>query len=161
MTPAVFLSGIVDPTLKMLSIWPFIEIPFTDEGRVLCLTICGQESRWKDRLQIGGRARGYSQFERFGGVARVFQRMSRQLAAVCGMLDITLDPDTVFEAMAWNDTLMMSMTRFNLYPDPAPLPRPGDEEGAWEYYNRIWAPGMPDRQRWSEVYPVSLALVKP
>jgi hypothetical protein len=159
MTPDKFLKSIVDPTLKMLADWPSIAIPFSDKARVLVLAICGQESNWTDRRQLGGPARGYPQFELLGGVAELFQVTPRQLSAVCASLDIPFHPGDVFEAMAWNDTLAISMARFLLWQDPAALPAVGAEQAAYDYYIRNWRPGMPSRQRWGNVYQQSRTLV--
>ncbi len=157
MTPDTFLKTIVNRTLERISV--LTGIATSDQARVMLLAIAGQESDWQHRLQIGGPARGYWQFEKMGGVAEVIQVTPVQLKAVCGTLDIPFDRDTLFEAKAWNDILACTMARLLLWQDRAPLPALGDEEAAWNYYLRNWRPGAPSRSRWATVYPQSLAFV--
>ncbi len=154
MTPAVFLQRIVDPGLK------FLGMPVTDSARVLVMTIAGQESEWRARRQIGGPARSYWQFEKFGGVAELFAVTPKQLATVCADLDIPYDVTTVFEAMAWNDTLACCMARLLIWQDPAPLPQVGDKQASWQYYLRNWRPGAPHPQAWSGFYDQALAAMR-
>lgn len=153
-----FLKRIVDPALQFTA--PFMGIPVTDEARVLLMTIAGQESNWAARLQVGGPARSYWQFEKGGGVAGVFAQASGPLQKVCWVLDIPFDEATVFEAMAWNDTLACVMARLLLWTDPAPLPWVGDKRAGWEYYLRNWRPGMPHPDGWETRYDQSLAAMR-
>lgn len=157
MKPDLFLSAIVDPTLKWLA--SSLKIPVNDQARVLVMTIAGQESAWKYRRQIGGPARSFWQFERHGGVAEVFQKQPDKLSAVCAVAEIPFDPDTVYEAMAWNDLLACSMARLLLWGDPAPLPALGDKEGAWDTYILNWRPGAPHHDTWSGLYDQSVAAI--
>lgn len=154
MKPNDFFARIVEPTLAMMQ--TTMDIPLTDRARVLVMTIAGQESAWRARRQIGGPARSYWQFERYGGVAELFATTPLQLKEVCGMLDIPYDPDTVYEAMAWNDTLGCTMGRLLLWQDPARLPEVGDKQTAWRYYLRNWRPGAPHEQTWSVNYDTAL-----
>lgn len=159
MLPAIFFTRIVEPTLTWMDASPSVSIPNRDSARVLVMTIAGQESGWKERIQIGGPAHGYWQFERMGGVAEVFQKTPRQLSTVCASQDIPYDPDVVYGAMIWNDTLACAMARLLLWQDPAPLPTVGDKEGAWQYYRRNWRPGSPHRASWDGLYDQSLAAI--
>lgn len=161
MTPDTFFPRIVEPTLQYMAASPSINIPLSVSARVVTMTIAGQESRWTYRRQIGGPARSFWQFEKGGGVSGVLNHPSTVLKAkaICGVLDIESDMTTVFEAMAWNDTLACAMARLLLWTDPAPLPAVGDKEGAWQYYLRTWRPGMPHPESWSGLYDQSLAAV--
>lgn len=159
MTPDIFYARIVEPTLQWMAASPSIAIPVTDSARVELMAIAGQEARWKDRRQIGGPARGYWQNERYGGVAEVFQKTPRQLGTVCASLDIPYDPDVVFEAMAWNDTLACAMARLLLWTDPAPLPAYWDKGDGWKYYARNWRPGAPHPETWSALHDQSMSAI--
>jgi hypothetical protein len=159
MTPDVFCTRIVDPPLALIVTLPEIKLPPSDEARVAVLTIAGQESNWQHRRQIGGPARSYWQFEKGGGVAELFQKTPRQLAAICAALDIPFDLSTVFEAMAWNDTLACTMARLLLWQDRAPLPAIGDKQAAWQYYLRNWRPGAPRPEAWPGNYDKALAAI--
>jgi hypothetical protein len=66
----------------------------------------------------------------------------------------------VFEAIAWHDPLAYVLARLTLRMDPHPLPVIGDIENAWQTYLRIWRPGSPSRDRWSVVYPQTVAVMR-
>lgn len=158
MKPDLFFSSIVDPWLRWLQ--PIAQVPYEDRARVLVMTIAGQEANWMYRLQIGGPARSYWQFEKGGGAVGLFNRTPTQLYNVCAALDIKYDLTTVFEAMAWHDGLATSMARLLLWTDPKPLPAVGDQQGAWDYYLGLWRPGMPRPDSWPSRYQTALALVQ-
>lgn len=159
MNPALFLQDIVDPSLKKLNDWT--GVGSDDRGRLEVMTIAGQEGNWQFRRQIGGPARSFFQFERGGGVHGLFTVTAVKLKAVCDALDIPYEESSVFEAMAWNDTLACCMARLLLWTDPKPLPDVGDERGAWLYYVNLWRPGMPRPETWPARYATSLQLVTP
>lgn len=159
MDPKTFKATILDTALPLLETLANIKV--TPEAQVLVMTVAGQESDWAARLQHGGPARSYWQFEGAGGgVGELFAVTPKQLAAVCTYLDIPYDRATVFEAMAWNDTLACCMARLLVWQDPASLPAVGDEQGAWDYYDRNWRPGAPDRQRWTVRYASAMEAIK-
>lgn len=154
-----FLKTIVDPTLQMLA--GAVGIPVSDKARVLLMTIAGQESDWMARRQNGGPARSYWQFEGAGGgVGELFAVTPTQLKAVCASLDIPYNIVTVFEAMAWNDTLACSMARLLLWQDPMALPDVGDKATSWNYYARNWRPGAPHPEVWPQRYDAAIAAMK-
>jgi hypothetical protein len=171
MQPDIFFSRIVEPTLQYMAASPTIALPVTNEARVLVTAIAGQESRWKDRRQIGiGEyypqkvgARGYWQFESTwsGPVAinDVLMSTGRQIEAACKHLDIPCDEHSLYEACAWNDTLACVMARLLLWTHPARVPAVGEKEAAWQYYLRQWRPGAPQRHTWDEIYDQSVAAV--
>ncbi len=129
------------------------------KAHVLLTTIAGQETGWAARVQAGGYARSYWQFEKGGGVAQVMQRCLPQVSALCRSLDVPVSASTIFEAMAWNDTLACGMARLLLWQDPKPLPSVGDTVGAWNYYVRNWAPGIPRYETWQERYQTALQVI--
>jgi hypothetical protein len=155
MTPRDLLN-IVDPALTLLE--PGIKR--SDEARVLIMAIAGQESDWMARLQNGGPARSFWQFEGAGGGAgEVFADSPTQLKAVCDYLVIPFDVNDIFQAMAWNDTLAACMVRLLLWTDPAPLPAVGDVQGGWNYYQRNWRPGAPRPDVWPARYAAAQGLI--
>lgn len=159
MKPADFLRDIVDPSLLRLTAWT--GLVSDDRARVLVMAIAGQETFWQHRLQVPvAYARSYWQFERGGGVAGLFGVVPDKLRQVCGALDIPYDPDTVFAAMAYNDTLACCMARLLLWTDPRPLPAVGQIEAGWNYYIANWRPGLPHRGTWDARYETSLAAMK-
>lgn len=159
MTPNQFLSGIVDPTLKWMAASPGINIPATDAARVLVMAIAGQESLWRERRQLGGPARGFWQFERGGGLSGVVHHPATMLKfrVVCGAQDIPTDLDTMFEALAWHDQMACAFARLLLWTDAAPLPQYWDKAAGWQYYERLWKPGAPHPETWSDIHDQAMA----
>jgi len=160
MTPKDILVGAVDPAIALLH--QLTGIVPTQKARVLTMAIAGQESRWAHRLQVPvAYARGFWQFERGGGVAGVLSHPGSRgkIAAVCADLLISCDVATVYEAIAWNDTLAASMARLLLFTDPRPLPEIGDVDGGWSYYLANWRPGAPHPETWPARHATARELV--
>jgi hypothetical protein len=153
------LHNLIDPTLYWLSL--YAGVPMTDEARVEVLAIAGQETNWAARLQVGGPARGWWQFEEGGGVSGVLSHpaSSAKIAQVCDALLIACDVETVYEACAWNGFLACSLARLLLWTDPAALPKVGDVEGGWSLYSRTWRPGAPHPDAWPSRYQTAMQLV--
>lgn len=151
LNPANVLKYMIDPSLQLLKT---VNVPPTDEARVMCLAIAGQESNWEARLQYSGPARSLWQFEQGGGVHGVLTHSASKplIQSFCDALGIPCDEATVYEAMAWNGLLGAAMARLLLYTDAYPLPKIGDVEGSWDYYERNWRPGAPHPETWGEKY---------
>lgn len=124
------------------------------EAHVMLLAIGLQESRFENRKQIGGPARGFWQFEERGGVWGVLNHESSRLYArsVCLLRAVAPTTGDVYRALAHDDMLACAVARLLLWTDPGPLPRIGDVEGAWNYYLRNWRPGKPHRSTWNGLY---------
>lgn len=173
MKPNPFYQRIVKPTLQLMADLSDIGIPVSDKASVITMTCAGQESRWEHRRQLGiGQyhpqsigARGYWQFEStWGGPVAlndVMQKTPRQLAAICACLEIPTDELSLYEAVAWNDTLACALARLLLWIDPRPLPEIGDKDASWNYYLRGWRPGAPHPETWSGLYDQAVAAVMP
>lgn len=159
LSPDLLLTLFVTPTLKFLE--RRCGIPVTAEAEVMVMAIAGQESNWQYRLQQGGPARSFWQFESGGGVYGVVNHASTKdkIKTVCGALLIEPTQSAIYEAMAWNDLLAAAMARLLLFTDPNALPALGDEQGAWDLYLRVWRPGMPHPENWPRVYGMALDLV--
>lgn len=160
MTPKELLLGAVDPACALVE--RLAGIKSDDRARVLLMAIAGQESAWAHRLQVGGPARSFWQFERGGGVAGVLSHPASAgaIKAVCGELLVPCDTATVYEAMAWHDVLAAAMARLLLWTDPRPLPELGHVQPAWDYYLRNWRPGRPHPQTWAGRYGTAWGLLK-
>lgn len=120
----------------------------------MLLAIALQESRIQHRVQVGGPAHGYWQFESGGGVKGVLAHpSSSQLArSICYELNYNADQPTIYAKITDNDLLACVFARLLLFTDPKPLPSLGDQNGAWEYYRRNWRPGKPHPQTWPGRY---------
>ena len=79
---------------------------------------------------------------------------------VCDAMSIPTDPDTVYEAIAYNDALAYAVARCILLADPKPLPAVGNQDAAWDCYQRNWRPGAPSTVRWAVAYPQAMAVLK-
>lgn len=169
MKPVEFMNFLLIPNLLLIEEWT--SIPLTDQSLVATMSIAGQESAWQHRRQIGiGQyhpqsvgARGYWQCEStWGGpvaINDVMQKCPQQLAAVCARLEIPGDELTLYEAIAWNDTLACAIARLLLWADPRPLPAVGDRAGMWQYYLDNWRPGTPHPGTWPDRYATAVSLL--
>lgn len=129
------------------------------EARVMLLAIGLQESRFEHRAQIvngGGKgpARGFWQFERGGGVTGVYKHRSSAelLRLLCRERDCNLDPRAIWAQLETDDVLAAGVARLLLLTDPKPLPKIGEVDAAWDYYERNWRPGKPHPQTWPALY---------
>lgn len=153
MTPAKFLSYVLDPALYFLQ--SISAVPaVTDEARVFLLAVAGQEANWTARYQNSpsaspGMARGFWQFEQTGGVTGVVTHKNSRdaAAAVCAALGIVCAPEAIWRALEGNDLLAGSFARLLLWTDPYAIPT--TQQTAWECYNdRLWQPGKPHPETW-------------
>src|SRR5262245_32238949 len=161
MKPEHFYDLIVEPSLHMIE--RLVKIEYTDEALVMCMTIPGQESAWNARLQGGGPARGYSQFEEGGGVHGVLTHpaSSGLIRTICDANDIDkVNDDKIYEQKAWSAFLNMSMTRLLLYTGPRPLPAVGDVQGSYFYYDSIWRPGSKRPDDWPGNYDIAMTCLR-
>lgn len=128
------------------------------EASVMLLAIGLQESRFEHRLQIGGPARGFWQFERGGGVLGVLNHAAtaRHAKALCVLRSVSPTPTEAYRAIADDDLLACGFARLLLWTDPRELPTPGDIDGAWDCYIRNWRPGKPHRSTWNALYQQAL-----
>lgn len=143
MAPETALTLIIRPTLA------FMGARYnTREAQRMLLAIGLQESGFTHRVQVGGPAHGYWQFERGGGVAGVLtHRASRNLAAkLCRELDHAPTAEAVYAALPNDAVLACLFARLLLYTDSAPLPT--RQADGWKYYLRTWRPGTPHPETW-------------
>jgi hypothetical protein len=135
---------IVFPTLEWLG-----GVYDTSRAERMLLTIGLTESGFKTRLQVGGPARGFWQFEKNGGCAEF--EASPKLADLrkrAKSLGFPFTRGETYAAIgAGADILACIMARGILWIDPAPLPTDRDE--AYAYYLRRWRPGKPSKARWN------------
>lgn len=161
----------INPALLMLP--PKMD---SAEARVMLLAIGLQESEFIHRYQIvaGGRpgakgpARGFWQFERGsmasrGGMWGVFLHP----ASAALIRDVSISrgvapqASNAWEAVETDDVLAAAAARLLLYTDALPLPKLGDEQGAWALYaKRAWRPGKPHPDKWPANYAQALAFVR-
>lgn len=153
MTPEHFLDNIIDPGLQRLEL---LGGPATtiDAKRIL-LAIALQESgpsltaRYQGSPSTSpGPARGFWQFEHYGGVAGVLEHRSTKEHAIrlCESCVIVAQPAAAWRALEGHDHLAVGFARLLLLTDPRPLPI--TEQEAWDCYIRNWRPGKPHPEHW-------------
>lgn len=132
----------------------------TVEAKAMMFAIPMQESRWDERRQIGGPARGFAQFE-IGGIRGVLNHKASKplIRAVLDRLDYDYDPLTSFTAIEHNDVLALAYMRCLLWTLPDPLPARGESDEAWRQYIEAWRPGRPRRSTWDAFYKQAWDLV--
>jgi len=148
MTPAFVLAHTIPAALSLLP-----KTMDTPAARAMLLAIGLQESLFEHRVQFGGPARGYWQFEEHGGVAGVLTHHDSRVAVrrVCDALGYkTYDHSRVYQAIADNDILACAFARLLLWTLPDPLPARSETSQAWHQYLGAWRPGKPHPEAWAE-----------
>ncbi len=165
MTPAEFVTTVLDSGAAWCETVPGWHIPFDVRARVLMLAIAGQESAWKYRAQVGGPARGFWQFEVTGVDGVLNRNQTTKLIAhlACEAANVQSARAAVHDIFARpaGDNLSVAFARLLLWSDPHFLPPVGNEEAGWDYYIRNWRPGKPSRERWATVYPQATDAILP
>lgn len=130
------------------------------EAKAMMFAIPMQESRWDERRQIGGPARGFAQFE-LNGVIGVLNHAASQplIRAVLDRLDYDYAPATSYTAIEHNDVLAIAYMRCLLWTVPWALPKRGDYDGSWKQYIFAWRPGAPHRHTWNACYDKAWSMI--
>ena len=140
----------IDPALALLP-----DPMDTPRARIMLLAIGLQESRFIDRRQLVGNpplptgpARSFWQAELGGGMirgVRLHPATARHAAVLYRHAGVPASDASIWSAVESDDVLAAGLARLLLFSDPAPLPQPDDEPGAWDLYLRTWRPGAWDR----------------
>ena len=128
-----------------------------------------QESAAKHRFQLGrdgkpvtNLARGWWQFEKWGGHAGVLRHSSTGPYAMRLAEELGFDPtiEACWDALPYSELLAAGFARLLLWSDHRPLPAaiPANEDAGWDYYLRNWRPGKPHRDRWTANWSEALRL---
>lgn len=127
----------------------------SNEAHAMLLAIGLQESRFLEREQRRGPARGFWQFEE-SGVRGVLEHPAVDFAIAKAMkqlrFDHTLDADVVHHALAMNDILACCFARCLLWTHHDQMPGPAEATQGWEIYTDTWRPGKPRRDSWNALY---------
>jgi hypothetical protein len=128
----------------------------TPSARIQLAATGLQESRFMDRVQVGGPAHSFWQMEKGGGVHGVLTSdVTRDLAVeLCAHFNVDATEDAVYDAimLPQNDCLACGLARLIYYADPQALPTVGDVDGSWRCYIRNWRPGKPKPLTWPGNY---------
>lgn len=130
------------------------EVMNSPKAEVMLLAIGLQESRFNHRRQINGPAKGFWQFEQYGGVRGVLVHPSTKLIAedICAKRNCSTMLKDVYERLEYDDILAACFARLFLWTGSQDLPAIGQVEKSWDYYIRIWRPGIPHRHTWNTLY---------
>lgn len=146
------------------------ELDWSPAARVQLLATAMQESGGlRFRIQVpSGAARSFFQMERREAVLEVLTntRSLPLLTRACETLVIPMGLDSLFEAVAWNDTLATCMARLNYWLSPLPIPVMGDKAAALTMYGQTWKPAWflnnkPEPGRWDASYAAAAAAIRP
>lgn len=123
----------------------------SDRATALLLAIGLQESRFIERRQMHGPARGFWQFE-VAGVRGVLEHPRSQLPIAQALralrYDHTLEAEQLQPLLEHNDVLAACFARCLLWTSPLPLPDVDAPAAAWLTYFSVWQPGRPRRAAW-------------
>lgn len=138
----------------------------SQKAKAMMFAIPMQESRWDERRQIGGPARGFPQFElgtpeTRGGITGVLMHPASGplIRSVLDRLDYDHRPMTSYIAIEHNDVLALAYMRCLLWTVPQALPDRNDPQGAWNQYISAWRPGKPHRETWDAFYAQAWSMV--
>ena len=145
MTPALFLALAIDPALRLLP-----ESMRSDNARAMVLACCVQESGLTARRQQPvGPARSFAQFEKIGIAGVLTHPRSRtQAVAICNVLEIEPQVETVYKAIEFCDVLCAAFSRLLLFSAPQHMPGRLEVDVAWHIYESRWRPGKPRPEKW-------------
>jgi len=123
-------------------------------ARAMVLAIGLQESRFQHRVQIGGPAHGYYQFEQGGGCAGVIRHASVAAITrkVCAARAIPVSAQSIYANIVNDDVLATGCARLLLYTLPDALPAQNQREEGGRQYSEAWRPGMPHRHTWDAFF---------
>lgn len=124
----------------------------TPEAKAMLLAIGLQESRFRHRVQVGGPAHGFWQFESGGGIKGVLAHASSRpfILPVCATLCYPAKQKECYEAVTHNDTLACVFARLLLWTVPGVLPTMNEPGKGWAQYLSGWRPGKPHPSTWSQ-----------
>ena len=120
------------------------------KSRVMLMTIGLQESRFEQRRQVQGPARGFWQFEEGGGMRGVLEHHASKPLIESALEILQYRRGDCFEALPHNDVLACVFARLLLWTHPGALP--ASPATAWAYYLATWRPGKPHPETWEEFY---------
>jgi hypothetical protein len=134
------------------------------QATALLLAIGYQESRFLSRVQLGGPARGFWQFEQGGGTKAVLWHSETGPLARDVLVALSYRRDTtvwgIYDALAHNDILASAFARLLLWQVPGALPDVTDPEEGWRQYLAAWRPGKPKHASWADAWRAGWAAVE-
>lgn len=126
----------------------------TPPARAMLLAIGLQESGFIHRVQVGGPAHGFWQFEKGGGVRGVLGHAATQplIHSVCDVLRYPPTEAGCYAAIVHNDVLACAFARLLLWTVPGALALPHEPQKGWTQYLSGWRPGKPHPEKWDRYF---------
>lgn len=126
----------------------------TIPARAMLLAMGLQESRFEHRVQIGGPAHGFWQFEAGGGVKGVLNHAATKplILPICSVRNVQPTVSACYEAIVNDDVLACAFARLLLYTVPGILPTQDEPQKGWDQYIDGWRPGKPHRETWDAFF---------
>jgi len=150
MTLSEIIKTGIDPALALLP-----AKMDSREARIMLLAIGLQESLFLHRRQLvgnpprpSGPAKSFWQGEQGGGMVhgvRLHTATSAAAAHLYQARGVAARDAAIWDAIEHDDVLAAGLARLLLWSDPGRLPVVGDEQGAWNLYQRTWRPGAYER----------------
>lgn len=130
----------------------------------MLLAIGLQESRFQHRVQVGGPAHGFWQFEKNGGVKGVMTHPLTAGHARKALRDLQYPGaveslETVYAVIIHNDVLAAVFARLLLWTVPGALPTRHQSAAGWRQYIDGWRPGKPHPNTWPDFFQEAWLLV--
>lgn len=127
----------------------------TVEAAAFITAIGLQESRFLDRKQQRGPARGFWQFEMAGVVGVHYHPQASRVfrnALLSLRYPPEMSPADTFQAIEHNDMLAALLARCLLLTHPDALPAQNQADVAWRIYLATWRPGTPRACTWPKLW---------
>ena len=123
-------------------------------SRAMLLAIGLQESRFVYRVQEGGPAHGFWQFESGGGVKGVLDHPSTRdlILPICSVRGVIPTVRDCYAAIVDDDVLACAFARLLLWTLPGVLPNRDERQKGWDQYIEAWRPGAPHRHTWDAFF---------
>lgn len=134
------------------------------KATALLLAIALQESKFQERRQVHGPARGFFQFEKLGGVVGVMTHARTRGPLATALTELRYaraigDAEALHAILEHNDVVACVFARLLLWTVPLALPNRDETDFGWMSYRDGWRPGRPHRETWNSYYAEAWARV--
>lgn len=139
------LAGVIRPALELLN-----EPYDSSEAEVLLVAIALQETKLKDRFQVGGGpAMSFWQIE----PPTAYRTVAKWPAGAAVLANLELSTNDLMSWLPWSELGACIVARGILWLEPSPLPDVPNPSAGWQYYaEKCWRPGKPHPELWSDHY---------
>lgn len=127
------------------------------KATAMLLAIGLQESKFQDRRQQHGPARGFWQFEQLGGIVGVMTHAKTRGPLATALTELRYakaigQSDLLHDIVEHNDIVACVFARLLLWTVPDALPTRDQPGIGWAQYLNGWRPGKPHRETWTDYF---------